>query len=32
VTVKALEHPCEIDGNQVLSRIADFSDALFRVD
>lgn len=32
VTVKALEHPCEIDGNQVLSRIADFSDELFRVD
>jgi hypothetical protein len=29
VTVKALEHPCEINGNEVLSRIADFSDALF---
>jgi hypothetical protein len=31
VTVKALEHPCEINGNEVLSRIADFSDALFTV-
>jgi len=31
VTVKALEHPCEISGSQVLSRVADFSDSLFRV-
>jgi len=31
VTVKALEHPCEtVDGN-LLSRVANFSDALFVV-
>jgi hypothetical protein len=31
VTVKALEHPCEQSGNLLLSRVANFSDSLFRV-
>jgi hypothetical protein len=31
VTVKAMEHPCQDVGGKLLSRIADFGDALFRV-
>lgn len=31
VTVRATEYPCEQDGGVLRSRIADFSDALFRV-
>ena len=31
VTVKAMEHPCENNGSQLLSKIADFSDSLFTV-
>ena len=31
VTVKALEHPCETVGGELLSRVADFTDALFSV-
>jgi hypothetical protein len=31
VTVKAMEHPCEAVGSQLLSRIADFSSGLFNV-
>jgi hypothetical protein len=31
VTVKAMEHPCEAVGNQLLSRIANFSGGLFNV-
>ena len=31
VTVKAMEHPCENNGSQLLSKIADFSDGLFTV-
>jgi hypothetical protein len=31
VTVKAMEHPCDNSGNQLLSKIADFSDSLFTV-
>lgn len=31
VTVKGMEHPCEVSGNLLLSRIADFSDSLFIV-
>jgi hypothetical protein len=31
VTVKAMEHPCEDSGGKLLSRVANFSDALFRV-
>ena len=31
VTVKAMEHPCEAVGNQLLSRIANFNSGLFNV-
>ena len=31
VTVKAMEHPCEAVGSQLLSRIANFSSGLFNV-
>lgn len=31
ITVKAVEHPCEESGALLLSRVADFSDELFRV-
>lgn len=31
VTVKAIEHPCEAVGSQLLSRIANFSSGLFNV-
>jgi hypothetical protein len=31
VTIRAAEYPCENDGNRLLSRVANFSDALFRV-
>ena len=31
VTVKAMEHPCDTAGGQLLSKIANFSDALFSV-
>jgi hypothetical protein len=31
VTVKAMEHPCDNSGSQLLSKIADFSDSLFTV-
>jgi hypothetical protein len=31
VTVKAIEHPCEASGSALLSRVANFDDALFRV-
>ena len=31
VSVKAMEHPCQDVGGKLLSRIADFSDALFTV-
>ena len=31
VTIKAMEHPCESDGNELLSKIANFSDSLFDV-
>lgn len=31
VTVKAMEHPCENNGSQLLSKIANFSDSLFTV-
>lgn len=31
VTVKAMEHPCEAVGNQLLSHIANFNDSLFDV-
>jgi hypothetical protein len=31
VTVKAMEHPCDNSGNQLLSKIANFSDSLFTV-
>ena len=31
VTVKAMEHPCEDIGGKLLSRVANFSDSLFRV-
>jgi hypothetical protein len=31
VTVKAMEHPCDTASGQLLSRIANFSDALFSV-
>ena len=31
VTVKAIEHPCESVGSQLLSRIANFSSGLFNV-
>lgn len=31
VTIKAMEHPCEDSGGQLLSRIANFSDSLFDV-
>ena len=29
VSVKAIEHPCDVSGSQTLSRIADFSDGNF---
>ena len=32
VTVKAVEHPCDNDNGTLLSKIADFSDALFKGD
>jgi hypothetical protein len=31
VTIKGMEHPCEDSGSKLLSRIANFSDALFDV-
>jgi hypothetical protein len=31
VTVKAMEHPCDNSGNQLLSKVANFSDSLFTV-
>lgn len=31
VSVRAVEHPCEISGNETLSRIANFDDALFTI-
>jgi len=31
VSVKAVEHPCDISGSQTLSRIADFSDGNFTI-
>jgi hypothetical protein len=31
VTVKAMEHPCDNSGSQLLSKVANFSDALFTV-
>ena len=31
VTVKAMEHPCDNSGSQLLSKIANFSDSLFTV-
>lgn len=31
VTVKGVEHPCEEIGGKLLSKVADFSDALFTV-
>jgi hypothetical protein len=31
VSVKAVEHPCDVSGNETLSRIADFSDSNFTV-
>lgn len=31
VGVRAVEHPCEISGNETLSRIANFDDALFTI-
>jgi len=31
VTVSAVEHPCEESGGNVLSKVANFSDALFKI-
>ena len=31
VTVKAMEHHCDNSGSQLLSKVANFSDALFTV-
>ena len=31
VTVKAMEHPCDNSGSQLLSKVANFSDSLFTV-
>ena len=31
VSVKAVEHPCDVSGSQTLSRIADFSDGNFSI-
>jgi hypothetical protein len=31
VTVKAMEHPCDNDGSLLLSKVANFSEALFTV-
>lgn len=31
VTVKAMEHPCQDSEGKLLSRVADFTDSLFRV-
>jgi hypothetical protein len=31
VTIRATEYPCENVGNQLLSRVANFSDALFQI-
>jgi hypothetical protein len=32
VTVKAMEYPCVISGGKLLSKVADFSSGLFRLD
>ena len=31
VTVKAMEHPCDNSGSELLSKVANFSDSLFTV-
>jgi hypothetical protein len=32
VTVKAIEYPCVESGGKLLSRVADFSNGLFKLD
>ena len=32
VTISAVEHQCDIDGNQLLSKIANFDPDLFDID